>query len=318
MRTASIVAAMLVAACCLPAPRAAQAETIGWTLMPDWAPPIGGAYPGAGDLDGDGDTDLLVSLPYEGLRNDGGCAVTPWVSMTSWGDGLPSTASCAYPRLEVADLDKDGDCDVLIGCYYGSVRFYENEGSPSVPVWTRNDAYFYTNWSGFRAPAAVDLDADGDLDIVAGVSAGTSHLIVYWNEGTPQEPSWLEDRDFFSSIAPAGISVDPNFADIDQDGDLDLVALPVEMENVPPNVYENIGTAVSPVWSSNPGLLHGIESVYAHHGGVLTDLDCDNRPDLVMFVITADLESEVRCYRNDGPVTAVEQTSWGLLKALYR
>ena len=151
------------------------------------------------------------------------------------------------PKLEVADLDQDGDCDVLVGCFYGAVLFYENTGTALEPQWTRNDDYFHTNWSSFRAPAAVDLDGDGDLDIVSGVSAGTSHLIVYWNEGTPQEPSWNEDRDFFSSIAPVGTSVEPNFADIDQDGDLDLVALPVEMENVPPNVYENIGTATSPV-----------------------------------------------------------------------
>ncbi len=299
----------------------ASAVSSGWTLMPEWAPPIDGFWPGAADLDGDGDIDLLVYDGHtcSGLRNDGGCLVGPWSSNPAWCDGLPGSGACTYPRLDLADLDEDGDDDALVGCYYGWVLFYENTGTSSEPAWTRNDDYFYANWysSHFRAPAATDLDGDGDLDIVSGLSGVASHLIVYWNDGTPEDPAWVEDRDFFSSITPVGTSVEPNFADIDQDGDLDLVAFPIDFDNAPPNVYENIGSAVSPVWLENPGLLSGVDPVHSYWGAVLRDLDCDGRPDLLMFVIDEGAY-DVQCYRNDGPITPVEPMSWGVIKAMYR
>ncbi len=295
----------------------AQGVSIGWTLMPEWAPPIDGSWPGGADLDGDGDIDLLVSQSYSGLRNDGGCLVGPWSSNPGWCDGLPGSGECTGPELELADLDGDGDADLLVGCFYGSILFFENTGTEVEPEWTRNDDYFHTTFSNFRAPAAADLDGDGDLDIVSGVSAGASHLIVYWNEGTPDNPVWVEDRDFFSSLTPVGTSVEPNFADIDQDGDLDLVAFPIGHDNAPPNVYENIGSAMSPMWMENPGLLSGVDPVHSYYGAVLHDLDCDGRPDLLMFVIDEGAY-DVRCYRNDGPMTPVQPTSWGVIKAMYR
>ena len=317
MRAAHVTLTVLVATACMLAFSDASGESIAWTLMPEWAPPAAASWPGAADLDGDGDPDLLAGMSCDGLRNDGGCLVGPWGETPSWCDGLPDAGDCVHARVELADLDQDGDTDALFGCYYGSILFFENVGTPHEPQWNRNDDYFYTSWSNFRAPGAADLDGDGDLDIVAGVSAGLSHLVVYWNIGIPAAPVWIEDRDFFSSIAPLGTSVEPNFADIDQDGDLDLVAFPIGWDDVPPNVYENIGTAASALWQTNPGLLSGIDAVHSYHGGVLTDLDCDARPDLLMFVID-DGEYEARCYRNDGPMTAVEQTSWGLIKSLYR
>ena len=287
--------------------------------MPEWAPPTSGTWPGAADLDGDGDIDLLgvEGYTYSGLRNDGGCLVGPWISNPAWCDGLPGSGACTYPRLDLADLDGDGDADFLVGCYYGKILFCENTGTELEPEWTRNDAYFYTNFSHFRAPAAADLDGDGDLDIVSGAAGGTARLIVHWNEGTPEDPIWVEDRDFFSSITPVGISVEPNFADIDQDGDLDLVAFPIDYSDVPPNVYENIGSATSPVWLENPGLLSGVDPVHAYYGAILQDLDCDGRPDLLMFVTDGGL-IEARCYRNEGPITPVEPASWGVIKAMYR
>ncbi|MCD4690597.1 FG-GAP-like repeat-containing protein [bacterium] len=280
--------------------------------MPEWAPPCYSIYPGAADLDGDGDTDLLFK--YDGMQNDGGCDVGPWVHNEAWCEGLPDGGECVIAKFDLADLDADGDADLLAGCSYGSVLFYENTGTSLEPEWTRNDDYFYTDFSNFRSPAAVDLDGDGDLDIVSGVSGGTTRLIVHWNDGTPQEPVWIEDREFFSSIAPAGISVDPNFADIDLDGDLDLVTLPIFEDDAPLGVYENVGTVGNAIWEENPGLLTGVAQEPEYYGGVLTDLNCDGRPDLVMVLhLTGPI-----CYRNDGPVTAVEQTSWGLIKALYR
>ncbi len=313
MKTATAIVAVLIAGLFGLVPDSSNAETIGWTLMPEWAPGCDGIYPGAADLDGDGDVDLMFA--YDCMRNDGGRSVGPWVHNGAWCEGLPDPNECVFAKFDLADLDADGDADLLAGCYYGAILFYENTGSAFEPQWTRNDDYFFTSWSSIRAPGAADLDGDGDIDIVSGAPGTSSRLMVHWNEGTPTSPVWIEDREFFSSISPLGISLDPNFADLDQDGDLDLVAFPTNWDDIPPNVYENVGSATSAVWQENPGLLTGVASEHIYYGGVLADLDCDGRPDLIMRVQYPD---GVLCYRNDGPVTPVEQMSWGRVKALYR
>jgi hypothetical protein len=76
-------------------------------------------------LDGDGDCDLLigegdgVSSAYE---NTGTSSGPVWTAKPSW--NAPYVGQVASPAF--ADLDGDGDCDLLIGEYYGVSYAYEN------------------------------------------------------------------------------------------------------------------------------------------------------------------------------------------------
>jgi hypothetical protein len=132
------------------------------------------------------------------------------------------------------------------------------------------------------APALADLDADGDLDLLAGEESGAFRY--FRNTGTATAPAYLE---LTGTANPAnGLSVSSNFSqpalgDLDGDGDLDLVA--GEEPSGSFTSYENTGSATAPAFvlrsgSDNP--LDGL-GVGSGSGPVFADLNADAAPDLV-------------------------------------
>lgn len=166
----------------------------------------------AGDLDGDGLPDLVVGDLNGGLyfhRNTGmglteQAGVLPAVSLGGW----------SVPRL--LDADADGDLDLYTGCEAGTMRFYQNVGTPQAPAWNEVGNYFGTIDVGSNSvPALADLDGDGDLDLLAGNLSGSLQCYIRGSFG------WTLNTTLF-----AGIETDQNatpaLADLDHDGDLDL------------------------------------------------------------------------------------------------
>ena len=70
------------------------------------------------------------------------------------------------------------------------------------------------------APALVDIDGDGDLDIVSGNRSGKLELIL--NKGTGKKPKWIIDDLNISQIDVGSFST-PLLRDMDKDNDLDLL-----------------------------------------------------------------------------------------------
>ena len=76
-----------------------------------------------------------------------------------------------FPDPALADLDGDGDYDMIVGRQDGSSKGYENTGSATSPTWTTN-----TGWNipdvfsadARSSPALADLDNDGDVDAMVG------------------------------------------------------------------------------------------------------------------------------------------------------
>ncbi len=118
--------------------------------------------------------------------------------------------------LAAADVDGDGDPDVLSTSYSG---FYA--------AWWRNDGGDPITWSkhtisgrlmGAHSALADDMDADGDLDVVV-TATDLGSVMVYRNDGG-DPVAWQE---LMLSDAVAGVRY-ACFADIDDDGHLDVVA----------------------------------------------------------------------------------------------
>ena len=90
-----------------------------------------------------------------------------------------------YSTSTFADLDDDGDLDLVVGDWYGTLNYYENTGSRSQPNFTERT--FTANPLGgidvgwLSVPTFADLDNDGDLDLVVGEWDGTLHY--YENTG---------------------------------------------------------------------------------------------------------------------------------------
>ena len=105
-----------------------------------------------------------------------------------------------------ADVDGDGDMDVLSGHY--NIAWYENDGSESFTPHT-------ISTSAASSVYAIDLDDDGDMDVV-GSSAGS--VGWYENDGsgsfaTHKICNHYYHREFRSVYA----------LDVDGDGDMDVV-----------------------------------------------------------------------------------------------
>ncbi|HEO71047.1 MAG TPA: hypothetical protein ENN80_07270, partial [Candidatus Hydrogenedentes bacterium] len=173
----------------------------------------------AGDIDRDGDVDIVVTADVAGVvlwyENTNG-AGTSWTEHTV--DGL-FEPSCVH----VADVNGDGHLDILSAhLSAGDLYWWENDGSPRDDIggdgnsWTKrliNDDF----WSP-RDIYAVDVDGDGDLDVVA--AASTLNAIHWWeNDGSGG--GWTQhivDNNFTSAQYVCA-------TDLDADGDQDLLAV---------------------------------------------------------------------------------------------
>jgi hypothetical protein len=195
------------------APRYRQAETFR----------VGDAYhliPAAGDLDADGDIDLLVGTWNHDillLRNDGTRQAPKW-TLDPAGTIALARGSNAAPAL--ADIDGDGDLDLFAGQANGAVSFYRNQGSRRSPRFVLAAETVGDIRAGRRsAPALVDLDGDGRLDLVVGREGGG--VAVFRQTGTPASLQFTPLEGF--DVALPSLAT-PVFADLDGDGTAELLS----------------------------------------------------------------------------------------------
>lgn len=130
------------------------------------------------DIDGDGDLDAFTANLDSGsgyatsilFRENIGDKNNPEFTDVSENPfGLTPTYYFSMPTL--ADVDGDGDLDLLVAEYYGVLNYFENKGTKTVPSFApvvqnpfginfKNDSYLF--------PTFVDIDNDGDIDILGG------------------------------------------------------------------------------------------------------------------------------------------------------
>ena len=176
--------------------------------------------PALADLDADGDLDMLLGTWNKGIafyRNTG-TAATPAFTLEEETYIKLTRGSNSTPTL--VDIDGDGDLDLFIGESSGELNFYRNTGDAATPVFELVTDNFDDLDVGRRsAPTFIDLDHDGDQDMVVGREA--DGLAFFRNMGTPQEAAFVPDSSF---ALPVPIYTVPVFPDLDGDGDGDFVS----------------------------------------------------------------------------------------------
>ncbi|MEM7354423.1 MAG: CRTAC1 family protein [Acidobacteriota bacterium] len=291
-----------------------------------------------GDLDNDGDPDLIVlgmTEPNRLFENlGGGQFVARETALTA---GSSSSTSCS-----VGDIDGDGLLDVVIANLFD--LDVPPPPAPQFDLFEANELYRnlgglqfedISEISGIRdlaalpleangrtvtwAAAIVDVDADGDADIVfaddqgpvltaanGGTDIGFLHVLL--GDGTGH----FVDQPIASSAISAGSWMGLGFGDFNCDGHLDILGsnfgdygfgvlgLPYVLGDQASRWFlgQGDGTFV------DPGLGSGQSSAFAW-GNAVADIDNDGDPDMayqggldVSFALIADNPGVV--VRNDG------------------
>ena len=251
--------------------------------------------PALADLDSDGDADLVVKPSFYSFdpplffENTGDAANPSFVQRT--GSANPFTGGAGTHAPQFGDFDGDGDLDLVGGSFGGSfdysyVAYVENTGTPTRPVMVERtnaaspfDGYVSDETRG--NPAIGDFDGDGDLDVILSFSFGPIHYLENVSRRM-RSPHWAGH---FPTLADVGANARPALADLDGDGDLDLLAGAADGTFY----YYAILTGYAQVFPGNGGIeartgaanpLHGVD-VGANSAPAFADLDGDGDFDLV-------------------------------------
>ena len=147
------------------------------------------------DLDGDGDLDLAVGnndgdVHY--YENTGTSANPDFVLRTGETSPLNNINAGSYSTPVFVDFDDDNDPDLVVGSGNENIYYFENTGTTTAPSFiqrTDSDNPFQgTNAGGFSAPEFVDLNGDGNLDLIIGNQVGEIHY--FKNTGTDASPEF--------------------------------------------------------------------------------------------------------------------------------
>lgn len=247
-----------------------------------------------GDIDGDGDLDLVAgessgSLLY--FRNTGTSTAPVFVAQTGAANPFNGImfGSGSFSNPAVGDLDGDSDLDLIVGESEGDFHYLLNTGSATAPTYAEqtgganpfNGLTVASSFgTGYSSPCLADVDRDGDLDMVSGGSRGTIHY--FRNTGTAIVPTFVEQTggaNPFNGIDLVGFS-SPTLGDFDRDGDLDLVGGNANGEF---SLYLNTGTGTSPNYVLQSGTANPFANfdVEWYSMPTLGDLDADGDLDLI-------------------------------------
>ncbi len=214
-------------------------------------------------MDNDGDLDLLVNRTNEDLEvteihyyENVGSASAP-----DFGPGEVNPFNLNQINGYIAiptfgDLDMDGDYDMLVGTieyvdtsYITKLSYYENVGTPEnaqmnppvdAPFGLPSD--FDSYW---RFPRFVDIDADGDLDIMAGeyLEDQDGRFFLYENT-TPVSTS--------EPLADLLVSVSPNPVSDELFIQADFIIEKIEIYNVLGKLVHTAGNVQSISMANHP------------------------------------------------------------------
>lgn len=238
----------------------------------------GPAHVEIADLDGDGHLDVLVAsmgtIPPSdaktgavvALMNDGANQFTNRVL-------LENIARVTY--VTAADLNKDGRLDLVVGAFgylTGEIRWMENLGKGEFK------SHPLLDLPGTIHAPVVDLDGDGNLDIVALVSQDSEDVHAFFGDGRGQ----FRDRILYGSTNKDYGSSGLCIADVNRDGRPDVVYSNGDgFDYATPGARPWHGVQ----WLENLGerkfAFHRIGDFPGAFSPAVADLNGDGRPDVV-------------------------------------
>ena len=177
-----------------------------------------GAYPVLADYNDDGLLDLFVANygAYNSTLDQYVSQLSLYVNVGTVSQPTYNLVTDNFSSLDLqlgqdglfptfADLDNDGDDDMIVGNETGTLAYFMNTAGPGNPynftlvspgILDFNAALI--DVGAFAAPVLIDLDRDGDKDLVIGTRTGK--LTYYRNDGTAAAFNFRFITDFLGAL----------------------------------------------------------------------------------------------------------------------
>lgn len=256
--------------------RVMVANNLAWVVDVSFQP----FSPTVGDVDGNGTLETVV-------------ANKKWVTLIE-ADGkakvFPSYTSHIDTEPVLADLDKDGDLEILANANYYLYAWHHN--GQTVNGWPQRTREEYVD-----SFLVADLENDGSLDIVAvaynAAQAGGGDSNVYvWESSGQMKTGWPQHREAWPG--------NPAVGDLDNDGDLEIVSGSKHLTNT--------GSADIYVWHHDGTLLKGWPQKTERDVNAASIGDIDGDGDLEIVAgggyVSNSVKNPVFAWNHDG--TSVE------------
>ncbi|HCX22004.1 MAG TPA: hypothetical protein DHN29_08820 [Cytophagales bacterium] len=121
--------------------------------------------------------------------------------------------------VSTADIDGDGDLDVISGALDGTFYYFRNDDGTFIAQTGTDNPFDGLNVGSDSRHEFADIDNDGDLDLISGSGGGA----IYYYENNDGVYSTPEGTHILSSFSHATLDSKPTFYDYDEDGDLDML-----------------------------------------------------------------------------------------------